>query len=77
MLIPSKNYHPDDTVLAAATCLLLVLRAYRILQYEELRSRLLTRNDSDYLFTPAIDLLYLLGLVEYHPNTDAFEYVGS
>lgn len=77
MLIPSKNYHPDDTVLAAATRLLLVLRSYRILQYGELRSSLLARDGSDYLFTPAIDLLYLLGLVEYHPNTDAFEYVGS
>lgn len=77
MLIPSKNYHPDDTVLAAATRLLLVLRSRRILQYGELRSRLLERDGSDYLFTPAIDLLYLLGLVEYHPNTDAFEYVGS
>lgn len=77
MLIPSKNYHPDDTVLAAATQLLIVLRSYRILQYGELRSRMSTRDSSDYLFTPAIDLLYILGLVEYHPNTDAFEYVGS
>lgn len=77
MLIPSKHYHPDDTVLAAATRILPVLRKRRVLQYDELRSHLLTRDGSDYLFTPAVDLLYLLGLVEYRPSTDAFEYVGS
>ncbi|WP_420869339.1 ABC-three component system middle component 8 [Corynebacterium hesseae] len=77
MLIPSKHSHPDDTVLAAATQLLPVLRSRRILRYGELRHYLPTRDGSDYLFTPAIDLLYLLGLVEYRPSTDAFEYVGS
>ncbi|MGD1905588.1 MAG: ABC-three component system middle component 8 [Leptolyngbyaceae cyanobacterium] len=30
----------------------------------------------DYLFLPALNLLYLLGLVEYRPKTDAIEYVG-
>ncbi|AQA20597.1 hypothetical protein BTZ20_5108 [Rhodococcus sp. MTM3W5.2] len=28
----------------------------------------------DYLFTPAVSLLYLLGLVEYLPKADAFEW---
>jgi hypothetical protein len=30
----------------------------------------------DVLFLPALNLLYLLGLVEYRPKTDALEYVG-
>jgi hypothetical protein len=30
----------------------------------------------DLLFLPATNLLYLLGLVDYRPKTDAFEYVG-
>jgi hypothetical protein len=30
----------------------------------------------DVLFLPSLDFLFLMGLVEYHPKTDAFEYVG-
>lgn len=29
------------------------------------------------LFLPALNLLFLLGLIEYRPKTDAVEYVGS
>ena len=28
------------------------------------------------LFLPSLNFLFLLGLVEYHPKTDAIEYVG-
>jgi hypothetical protein len=28
------------------------------------------------LFLPALNFLYLLGLIDYHPKTDAVEYVG-
>jgi hypothetical protein len=30
----------------------------------------------DVLFLPALNFLYLLGLIEYRPKTDAIEYVG-
>jgi hypothetical protein len=30
----------------------------------------------DVLFLPALNFLYLMGLIEYHPKTDAVEYVG-
>ena len=29
------------------------------------------------LFLPAISLLYLWGLIEYHPKNDTFEYIGK
>lgn len=77
MLIPSKHAHPDDTVLAAATQLLPALRRAHVMQYDELKKRLPDREGADYLFTPAVDLLFLLGLLEYHPNVDAFVYTGS
>ncbi|WP_319002498.1 ABC-three component system middle component 8 [Brevundimonas poindexterae] len=28
------------------------------------------------LFLPSLNFLFLLGLVDYHPKTDAIEYVG-
>ena len=30
----------------------------------------------DVLFLPAVSFLFLMGLVEYRPKTDSFEYVG-
>jgi hypothetical protein len=30
----------------------------------------------DVLFLPALNFLFLLGLIEYRPKTDAIEYVG-
>lgn len=30
----------------------------------------------DVLFLPALNLLYLLGVIQYRPKADAFEYVG-
>jgi hypothetical protein len=30
----------------------------------------------DFLFLPALNLLFLLGLIEYRVKIDSFEYVG-
>jgi hypothetical protein len=77
MLLPNKHSHPDETVLAAATLLLKTLRRKRAVPYDELKA-VLNRNSSsaDYLFTPAISLLYLLDLVNYKDTVDTFEYSG-
>ena len=78
MLRPSKHSHPDQTVLAAATDVLKELRRYRAVSYDDLKAALSKKvSGADYLFTPAISLLYLMGLVEYRPVVDAFEYVGN
>lgn len=78
MLRPSKHSHPDQTVIAASTVLLKELRRKRTATYEELRAALLRRNqNADFLFAPAISLLYLLGLTEYQPIVDSFEYRGN
>ena len=78
MLVPNKHSHPDGTVLAAATAMLGELRSKRAVGFDELR-RALERSTrgSEFLFTPALSLLYLLGLVDYHPTVDSFEYTGQ
>lgn len=77
MLRPSKHSHPDQTVLAAATVILRELRRKRAVEFDELKQRLGDRTaGSDYLFTPAVSLLFLMGLVEYRPASDLFEYTG-
>lgn len=79
MLRPSKHAHPDKTVVAAATVLLRDLSKKRIVAYDALFELLKTNvgTSADVLFLPAVSLLHLLGLVDYRPTVDSFEYVGS
>lgn len=77
MIRPSKHAHPDKTLVAVATLLLKRLRKQRTEGFDELRDYLgKTGQGVGVLFLPALDLLFLLGLVEYRPKTDAFEYTG-
>lgn len=77
MLRPSKHSHPDRTVINVSMLVLGRLKARRVEEYDALK-KLVKKNVSggDVLFLPAMNLLYLLGLVEYRPKTDAFEYLG-
>lgn len=77
MLKPTKHSHPDRTVISATVLLLSRLRVKRIERYDELLAA--TRKaipGGSSLFLPALNLLYLLGVVEYRPKTDSVEYVG-
>lgn len=78
MLRPSKHSHPDRTVINVSMLLLSRLKSRRVEEYDDLR-KLAKKNVSggDVLFLPAINLLFLLGLIEYRPKTDAFEYLGQ
>lgn len=77
MLRPSKHSHPDRTVIYVAALLLARLKAKRLEEYASLRA-FVKRNvaGGDPLFLPALNLLYLLGVVEYRPKADAIEYLG-
>jgi len=77
MLRPSKHSHPDRTVVNAALLMLGRLRGRRIEEYDDLRDFVRRGiKGGDLLFLPALNFLFLLGLVEYHSKTDAVEYVG-
>lgn len=78
MLTPNKHSHPDETVIATATILLESLMEDRMLSYDELKASLKDHlRDAEFLFTPALSFLYLMGLIEYRPVIDSFEYVGA
>jgi hypothetical protein len=77
MLRPSKHSHPDRTVINVALLLLARLRAQRLCEYAALLQYARKAvAGGDVLFLPSVSFLYLMGLVDYHPKTDAFEYVG-
>jgi len=77
MLRPTKFSVPDKTVLAHMATILEHLRQQRTESYSELRELMRSKGPSaDALFIPALNLLYLLGLIEYRSKSDSFEYVG-
>ena len=76
MLLPNKHSHPDDTVLAAATLLLRALRRKRVMKYSEARA-MLRPDTADFLFIPAVNLLFITGLLDYQNTSDLFEYTGK
>ena len=77
MLRPTKHSHPDRTVINVSLLLLARLKKLRLDSYSELRTfAKKSVIGGDVLFLPALNFLYLLGLIEYHPKTDALEYVG-
>jgi hypothetical protein len=77
MLRPTKHSHPDRTVVNVALLLLTRLRKRRLDGYSALRSYAKKAvAGGDVLFLPALNFLFLLGLIEYRPKTDAIEYVG-
>lgn len=77
MLRPTKHSHPDRTVINVSLLLLKRLKKDRIGDYDTLRKNIKKSiTGGDILFLPALNFLYLLGLIEYHQKTDAIEYIG-
>lgn len=77
MLRPTKHSHPDRTVINVSLRLLGRLKTRRLEDYDGLREYIgKAVAGGDVLFLPALNLLYLLGLIDYRPKTDAVEYIG-
>jgi hypothetical protein len=58
--------------------LLLRLKSHRVEPYDALRTYTKKAvSGGDFLFLPALSMLYLLGLIDYRRKTDSFEYVGA
>lgn len=77
MLRPTKHSHPDSTVINVSLLLLVRLKTRRLDDYDSLRRYAKKAvTGGDVLFLPSLNFLYLLGLIDYRPKTDAVEYVG-
>ncbi len=77
MLRPTKHSHPDRTVINVSMQLLGRLQDRRIEDYGKLQKFSKKVVDGgDFLYLPALNFLFLLGLIEYHPKNDALEYIG-
>ena len=78
LLFPSKNMDPDLTVIAISSVMLKHLKKSRFETIENLRNILLQYNKrSSSLLVPSLQLLFLLGLIEYHSKNDLVEYIPA
>lgn len=76
MIRPAKHLDLNSCVLRAASILLSKLQSMRVCPYDELRTSLsVIGEDADITFLHAVHLLFLLGRVDYHPQTDSLEYI--
>ena len=77
MLRPTKHSHPDRTVISVSLLLLARLKTRRLDDYDNLRKYAKKAVvGGDVLFLPALNFLFLMGLIDYRPKTDSVEYVG-
>lgn len=77
MLRPTKHSHPDRTIISVSLLLLARLKVRRVDDYDALRKYAKKSvTGGDVLFLPALNFLFLMGLIDYRPKTDAVEYVG-
>lgn len=75
MLRPHKHMDLDGSVLRAGALILRLLRTRRVMDLENLRRRvrLQVADDTDRVFGGALNLLYALERIEYHPKNDVVE----
>ena len=66
----------DGSILRAGALILRVLRPRGVLPLETLRRKLRDHivDDTDRVLGCALNLLYTLGRIEYHPVNDTLEY---
>ena len=73
---PAKHLDLNTCVVRSASRLLSRLQKKRLCGYEDLRQELVNLGpDADVLFIPTVHFLYLLGRVDYHSQTDSFEFL--
>jgi aspartate aminotransferase-like enzyme len=78
LLLPNKNAHPDLTIISVSSFLLSIMRKERVHNYSDLLSKLSNYDKrAIYLFTSSLELLFLLGLLQYHIKNDTLEYIGK
>lgn len=78
MLRPTKHSHPDRTVINVAVIVLVRLKKLRIVNYSDILSYAKKSViGGDVLFLPALNFLFLMGLIEYRPKTDSIEYIKN
>lgn len=69
MIKPTKHSNPDQTIIGVAALLLKQLSKSGVEKYDRLEETVESNIEGGkYLFLPALNLLYLLGVINYHKS---------
>lgn len=75
---PSKHAHPDLTLMSVAFVILERLKKRRTESYADLLTIVEQHTENaKTLFLPALNLLFMLGLIRYLRKADHFEYLAK
>mgnify|MGYP001605077382 CR=1 FL=1 len=79
MITPTKYMDLDLSIVRVASLIIKMFEQSKILEYREVLDYLIGKagDDVKHVFVPALDFLYLLGIVEYHLHTDSIEFIGT
>lgn len=80
MLKPTKHLNLNLSPLRIASIILRYLKSERVVTYDKLIEEVtfttgIDSKDIVYAIMPAINLIYLLGKLDYYPKTDSFEFL--
>ena len=78
MIRPGKHLNLNLCVLRIATIVLSHLQRHRVERSQSLLQKVrdTAGDDAEVWFIPALDLLFLLGRINYLPQRDTVEYVA-
>lgn len=78
MLRPSKHLDLSKSPLRVASEIIIYLKRRRMVSYADLMNLIDKRigDSGDSIVLPALNLCYVLGVLEYHVKNDSFEYTG-
>lgn len=78
MIRPGKHLNLNLCVLRIATIVLSQLQRHRVENFQTLLQKVrdIAGDDAEVWFIPALDLLFLLGRINYLPQRDTVEYVA-
>ena len=78
MIRPEKHLNLNLCVLRIATIVLTHLQRHRVEGFQSLLQKVrdTAGEDAEVWFIPALDLLFLLGRINYLPQRDTVEYVA-
>lgn len=77
MLRPNKHDHPDRTIVGVSVVILKKMEKDHVVSYDGLLSHVEKLVEGGgRLFVPALDFLFLFGVLEYYRKSDTFELVS-
>ncbi len=79
MITPTKYMDLDLSVVRVSSMLIKLFENNRVMEYSEVLQYLVGKigEDVKHVFVPSLDFLYLLGMIEYHLQTDSLEFIGK